>query len=171
MDGDYNHLMQAEQAVVELLHHAMKNRGYKIRCDSSKPDLTLYHIAASRGLVKFIEAIFNESDLHQLHADCANADGITPMYLAKLFEERVQHGLENPWEQVIQIIKRHGGKMRYPRKNVEHNIIYNGVYGWIPNEFKINLRPDIVHFITSLLTSYEKKEKNHFVASSIVKLI
>ena len=162
VDGDYLHLMRAEQAAVELLHHAMKNRGYKIRCDSSKPDLTLYHIAASRGLVKFIEAIFNESDLHQLHADCANADGITPMYLAKLFEERVQDGLENPWEQVIQIIKRHGGKMRYPRKNVEHNIIYNGVYGWIPNEFKINLRPDIVHFITSLLTSYEKKEKKSF---------
>ena len=162
VDGDYLHLMRAEQAAVELLHHAMKNRGYKIRCDSSKPDLTLYHIAASRGLVKFIEAIFNESDLHQLHADCANADGITPMYLAKLFEERVQDGLENPWEQVIQIIKRHGGKMRYPRKNVEHNIIYNGVYGWIPNEFKLNLRPDIVHFITSLLTSYEKKEKKSF---------
>ena len=162
VDGDYIHLMQAEQAAVELLHHAVKNRGYKIRCDSSKPDLTLYHIAASRGLVKFIEAIFNESDLHQLHADCANADGITPMYLAKLFEERVQDGLKNPWEQVIQIIKKHGGKMRYPRKNVEHNIIYNGAYGWIPNEFTINLRPDIVHFITSLLRSYEKKEKKSF---------
>ena len=162
VDGDYLHLIQAEQVAIELLHHAIKNRGYKIRCDSTKSDLTLYHLAASRGLVKFIEAIFNESDLHQLDADCANADGITPMYLAKLFEERVQDGLENPWEQVIQIIKRHGGKMRYPRKNVEHNIIYNGVYGWIPNEFTINLRPDIVHFITSLLTSYEKKEKKSF---------
>ena len=162
VDGDYLHLIQAEQVAIELLHHAIKNRGYKIRCDSTKSDLTLYHLAASRGLVKFIEAIFNESDLHQLDADCANADGITPMYLAKLFEERVQDGLENPWEQVIQIIKRHGGKMRYPRKNVEHNIIYNGAYGWIPNEFTINLRPDIVHFITSLLTSYEKKEKKTF---------
>ena len=162
VNGDYVHLIQAEQAAIELLHHAVKNRGYKIRCDSTKSDLTLYHMAASRGLVKFIEAIFSESDLHQLDADCANADGITPMYLAKLFEERVQDGLENPWEQVIQIIKRHGGKMRYPRKNVEHNLIYNGVYGWIPNEFTINLRPDIVHFITSLLTSYEKKEKKSF---------
>ena len=160
--GDYVHLIQAEQAAIELLHHAVKNRGYKIRCDSTKSDLTLYHMAASRGLVKFIEAIFSGSDLHQLDADCANADGITPMYLAKLFEESVQDGLENPWEQVIQIIKRHGGKMRYPRKNVEHNLIYNGVYGWIPNEFTINLRPDIVHFITSLLTSYEKKEKKSF---------
>ena len=163
VNGDYVHLIQAEQAAIELLHHAVKNRGYKIRCDSTKSDLTLYHMAASRGLVKFIEAIFSESDLHQLDADCANADGITPMYLAKLFEESVQDGLENPWEQVIQIIKRHGGKMRYPRKNVEHNLIYNGVYGWIPNEFTINLRPDIVHFITSLLTSYEKKEKKSFL--------
>ena len=162
VNGDYVHLIQAEQAAIELLHHAVKNRGYKIRCDSTKSDLTLYHMAASRGLVKFIEAIFSGSDLQQLDADCANADGITPMYLAKLFEESVQDGLENPWEQVIQIIKRHGGKMRYPRKNVEHNLIYNGVYGWIPKEFTINLRPDIVHFITSLLTSYEKKEKKSF---------
>ena len=162
VNGDYIHLIQAEQAAIELLHHAMKNRGYKIRCDFSKPDLTLYHLAVSRGLVHFVKAIFNESDLHQLDADCANADGITPIYLAKLFEQRVQDGLENPWEQVIQIIKRHGGKMRYPRKNVEHNIIYNGVYGWIPNEFTLDLRPDTVHFIMSLLMSYEKSEKKSF---------
>ena len=162
VNGDYIHLIQAEQAAIELLHHAMKNRGYKIRCDFSKPDLTLYHLAASRGLVHFVKAIFKESDLHQLDADCANADGITPIYLAKLFERMVQDGLENPWEQVIQVIKRHGGKMRYPRKNVEHNIIYNGVYGWIPNEFTLDLRPDTVHFIMSFLKSYEKSEKKSF---------
>ena len=52
--------------------------------------------------------------------------------------------------------------MRYPGKNAEYNIIYNGVHGWIPNEFTIDLRPDTLHFIMSLLMSYEKSEKKSF---------
>ena len=131
-DVDYQHLIRAEQAAITLLRHAV-NGGFKVRCNSSKPDLTLYHLAASRGLVKFIETLFNESDLHQLDVDCANADGITPIYLANLFQQRVQDGLDNPWKKVIQIIKQHGGEMRYPREDAEYNLIYNGVYGWIPH--------------------------------------
>ena len=130
-DVDYQHLIRAEQAAITLLRHAV-NGGFKVRCNSSKPDLTLYHLAASRGLVKFIETLFNESGLHQLDVDCANADGITPMYLANLFQQTVQDGLDNPWKKVIQIIKQHGGEMRYPREDAEYNLIYNGVYGWIP---------------------------------------
>ena len=130
-DTDYEHLIRADQAAITLLRHAV-NGGFQVRCNSSKPDLTLYHLAASRGLVKFIETLFNESDLHHLDVDCANADGITPIYLANLFQQRVQDGLDNPWKKVIQIIKQHGGEMRYPREDAEYNLIYNGVYGWIP---------------------------------------
>ena len=163
-DVDYQHLIRAEQAAITLLRHAV-NGGFKVRCNSSKPDLTLYHLAASRGLVKFIETLFNESDLHHLDVDCANADGITPIYLANLFQQRVQDGLDNPWKKVIQIIKQHGGEMRYPREDAEYNLIYNGVYGWIPYEFTLDLRPDIKHFITSLLMSYEKSENKSFRCS------
>ena len=130
-DTDYEHLIRADQAAITLLRHAV-NGGFQVRCNSSKPDLTLYHLAASRGLVKFIETLFYESSLHQLNVDCANADGITPIYLANLFQQRVQDGLDNPWKKVIQIIKQHGGEMRYPREDAEYNLIYNGVYGWIP---------------------------------------
>ena len=163
-DADYEHLIRAEQAAITLLRHAV-NGGFKVRCNSSKPDLTLYHLAASRGLVKFIETLFNESDLHHLDVDCANADGITPIYLANLFQQRVQDGLDNPWKQVIQIIKQHGGEMRYPREDAEYSLIYNGVYGWIPYDFLLDLRPDIKHFITSLLMSYEKSENKSFRCS------
>ena len=156
-DADYEHLIRAEQAAITLLRHAV-NGGFKVRCNSSKPDLTLYHLAASRGLVKFIETLFNESDLHHLDVDCANADGITPIYLANLFQQRVHDGLVNPWKKVIQIIKQHGGEMRYPREDAEYNLIYNGVYGWIPYEFTLDLSDMIKHFITSFLTSYEKSE-------------
>ena len=130
-EADYEHLIRADQAAITLLRHAV-NGGFQVRCNSSKPDLTLYHLAASRGLVKFIETLFYESALHQLNVHCANADGITPIYLANLFQQRVQDGLDNPWKKVIQIIKQHGGEMRYPREDAKYNLIYNGVYGWIP---------------------------------------
>ena len=166
VDADFHHRLKAEEAAIELLRHAVKSRGYKIRCDSSKAELTLYHLAASRGLLKFIEVIFSERDLHQLDVDCANTDGITPMYLAKLFKQNEElDGQENPWEQVIQIIKRHGGKMRDPEKMAEFSIIYNGVYGLIPKEFRLGLRPDIFHFITSLLKSFQKRENRPFHCS------
>ena len=166
VDADFHHRLKAEEAAIELLRHAVKSRGYKIRCDSSKAELTLYHLAASRGLLKFIEVIFSERDLHQLDVDCANTDGITPMYLAKLFKQNEElEGQGIPWEQVIQIIKRHGGKMRYPKKMAEYSIIYNSVYGWIPDEFTLDLRPDIFHFITSLLKSFQIREKRPFHCS------
>ena len=166
VDADFHHRLKGEEAAIELLRHAVKSRGYKIRCDSSKAELTLYHLAASRGLLKFIEVIFSERDLHQLDVDCANTDGITPMYLAKLFKQNEElEGQGNPWEQVIQIIKRHGSKMRYPKKMAEYSIIYNGVYGWIPDEFTLDLRPDIFHFITSLLKSFQIREKRPFHCS------
>ena len=163
-DADHEHLIRAEQAAITLLHHAV-NGGFKVRCNSSKPDLTLYHLAASRGLVKFIETLFNESGLHQLDVDCANADGITPIYLANLFQQRVQDDLDSPWKKVIQIIKQHGGEMRYPREDAEYNLIYNGVYGWIPYEFTLDLSDMIKHFISSFLTSYEKSENKSFRCS------
>ena len=166
VDADFHHRLKAEEAAIELLRHAVKSRGYKIRCDSSKAELTLYHLAASRGLLKFIEVIFSERDLHQLDVDCANTDGITPMYLAKLFKQNEElEGQGIPWEQVIQIIKRHGGKMRYPKKMAEYSIIYNSVYGWIPDEFTLDLRPDIFHLITSLLKSFQIREKRPFHCS------
>ena len=166
VDSDFHHRLKGEEAAIELLRHAVKSRGYKIRCDASKAELTLYHLAASRGLLKFINVIFSERDLHQLDVDCANTDGITPMYLAKLFKQNEElEGQGNPWEQVIQIIKRHGGKMRYPKKMAEYSMIYNGVYGWIPDEFTLDLRPDIFHFITSLLKSFQIREKRPFHCS------
>ena len=163
-EADYEHLIRADQAAITLLRHAV-NGGFQVRCNSTKPDLTLYHLAASRGLVKFIETLFNESGLHQLDVDCANADGITPIYLANLFQQRAQDSLDNPWKKVFQIIKQHGGEMRYPRGDAEYNLIYNGVYGWIPYEFTLDLRPDIKHFITSLLMSYEKSKNKSFRCS------
>ena len=158
-------MIRASDAAIELLHHAMKSRGYQIACDSSKPELTLYHLAASRGLANFIEVLLKEKESHQVDVNCPNKDGLTPMYLAKIFGKGMSDGGYNPWEHVIQIIKSHGGEMQYPEKDAEYNVIYNRLYGWIPNAFTLDLSPSTRHFIPSLLTMYQKSENNSFFCS------
>ena len=170
-DVDIGHLIQAEQAAVELLRHAVKTRGYKIRCDCTKAELTLYHLAASRGLANFIKVIFNETDLDQLDVDCANADGITPLYLANLFKPiGFESGPHDRWTELIHVIKQHGGKTLNPTKDAEHSIIFNSVFGSFPKKFTLDLRPDVVQFVTSLLTSYGKNENESFRCSFVSDL-
>ena len=147
-------MTRTSDATIELLRHAMKSRGYRVKCDSSKPELTLYHLAASRGLVNVIEELFNERKFHQLDVDCPNADGITPMYLARVFGIEVESGIYNPWEHVISVIESYGGKMRYPYKDAEYILIYNRIHGYIPVNITLDIRPDIPHFVSSLLLSY-----------------
>ena len=82
----------ASEVAIALLHHAMKTRGFQVVCDYNKPDLTLYHLAASRGLVKFIQATLKEKGQHKIDVNCYNSDGITPLYLAKVFSFQVTKG-------------------------------------------------------------------------------
>lgn len=143
----------------------MNSRGYRITCDSKRPELTLYHLAASRGLVKFVEVLLKERESHQLNVNCPNKDGITPMYLAKIFGNRVSGGYYNPWEHVIQVIESYGGEMLYPTKEAEYNVIYSRLYGWIPKDFTFDLKPSVHRFLTSLLTLYEKGENSSFLCT------
>ena len=145
---------------IELLRHKMKTHGFQIVCDSSKAELTLYHLAASRGLVKFIKEIFKDKNLHQLDVNCPNRDGITPMYLAKIFGSQVKSDTYKPWAEVIQYIKNQGGQMQYPSRNTEYNVIYNRLYGWIPKDFKLKLRPDVGGFVVGLLSTYGYLQNN-----------
>ena len=156
---------------IELLRHKMKTSKFQIVCDSSKAELTLYHLAASRGLVKFINQIFEDKDFHKLDVNCPNRDGITPMYLAKIFSDLVEKNIYNPWEEVERFIKNQGGKTQYPNRGSEYNAVYNRLYGWIPTEFKFNLRPDIQGFIFRLLSIYEFWQINstHCQTNSINK--
>ena len=139
---------------IELLRHKMKTHGFQIVCDSSKAELTLYHFAASRGLVKFIEEIFKDKNLHRLDVDCPNKDGITPMYLAKIFGNEMDIDTYKPWAEVVQFIENQGGKMQYPSRHAENNLIYNRLYGWIPEDFRFKLRPDVRGFVVGLLSTY-----------------
>ena len=129
----YGHLKfyKASTIALDLLRHKMKTSDFQIICDSSKGKLTLYHLAASRGLLHFIEEILNDKDFHQLDVDCPNRDGITPMYLAKLSSNREEGGVfkySNPWAGVLEFVENLGGQMQYPRRHAECNVIYYRLY-------------------------------------------
>jgi len=145
---------------IELLRHKMKTNGFRIVCNSSKTELTLYHLAASRGLAKFIKEIFKDKMLHQSDINCPNRDGITPMYLAKIFSKVVEQDSHNPWTEVIRFIENQGGQMQYPSRNAEYNVIYSRLYGWIPKDVELKLRPDVSGFVVGLLSTYGYWQNN-----------
>ena len=145
---------EASDVALELLRHKMNTSDFKIVCDRNKGELTLYHLAASRGLVHLIKEIFRNKDLHELNVDCPNRDGITPMYLAKIFSNNVSDHVYNPWNEIVQFITSQGGRMQYPKRGAEYIVIYNRLYGWIPKEIDMNIRPDIRGFLVGLLSTY-----------------
>ena len=145
---------KASAVALELLRHKMKTSGFKIVCDSTKAKLTLYHLAASRGLIDFVKGIFKNNRLHQLSVNCPNRDGITPMYLAKIFSNLVEVDVYNPWKEVVQFINNQGGRMQYPRRGAEYSTIYNRLYGWLPKDINLNMRPDVRGFVIGLLSTY-----------------
>ena len=153
--SEIEHLIMDGASVValELLRLKMKS-GFQIVCDSGKAELTLYHLAASRGLITFIKEIFKDKKLHKLDIDCPNSDGITPMYLAKLFSNVVKSDQYNPWAEVIQFIENQGGQIKYPNRDAEYNVIYNRLHGWIPKDLELNLRPDVRGFVVGLLSTF-----------------
>ena len=152
----------ASLVALQLLHQAMKTRGFQIVCDPGKSELTLYHLAASRGLAKFIQEIFKEKEQHKLDVNCPNKDGITPLYLANVFSFEVKGGSYNPWKEVIRIIKDRGGILMLPSKDVEMNIIYKRLFGWIPNDLEINLRGDVRDFVLGLVSTFQNRQKHTF---------
>ncbi|XP_022810060.1 uncharacterized protein LOC111347065 [Stylophora pistillata] len=157
LSDQYDHLKLYRVSVValELLRHKMKTSGYQIICDSSKAELTLYHLAASRGLLHFIKEIFKDKDSHQLDVDCPNRDGITPMYLAKISSKHEEDGVfkfSNPWARVVEFIEKMGGHMQYPSRHAEYNVIYYRLYDWIPKEEKVNLRPGVRELFAELVS-------------------
>ena len=147
--------IQASDAALALLQHAYKNRDFRIRCDPNKAELTLYHAAASRGLVKFVKYLLEENTLYGLDVNCSNKHGITPMYLAKLYGSQIPEGEYNPWALVVDVIERHGGQLSYPDKDVERYVIHSYLFGrFSAGHFELNIEEHIRHFLVEFVRSF-----------------
>ena len=145
---------RASDAAFELLQHVYKNRDFRVRCDSNKAELTLYHAAASRGLMKFVKHLLEKKTLYGLDVNCPNRHGITPMYLAKLYGNQIPEGELNPWALVVDVIERHGGQLSYPDKDVERYVIYNYLYYGFTEHFELNIEEHIRHFLVEFVRSF-----------------
>ena len=145
---------RASAAAFELFQHAYKKQDFRIRCDSNKAELTLYHAAASRGLVKFVMQLLEEKNLYGLDVNCPNKHGITPMYLAKLYGSHIPEGEYSPWALIVDVIERHGGQLSYPDKDVERYVIYNFLYGGFSGHFELFIEEHIRHFLVEFVRSF-----------------
>ena len=67
-----------------LLNHILENGTLEMGCDATRSDLTLYHIAASRGMWQFVAHLLSSNKVTGIDVNCPNKDGITPLYLATI---------------------------------------------------------------------------------------
>ena len=102
-----------------ILNHLIQFGTVNIGCDASRPDLSLYHLAAIRGMWPFVYQLLSKKQLLGVDVNCPNRDGITPMYLAKLVGGDTCNW-HSPWCKVVKVIEEFGGTFRYPKLEAEY---------------------------------------------------
>ena len=112
----------ASWSAFALLDHILKYTTMNIGCDRRRSDLTLYHIAASRGMWSFVERLLSEKRILGIDVNCPNKDGITPMYLAKFFGGDSCEW-DSPWCKVVDVIQRFGGNLHHPSLESEYFLV------------------------------------------------
>ena len=152
----------ASKVATYLLQQVSK-KGFALHCSKG---LTVYHYAASRGMVKFIKALFEELHLSQNDQVCKDKNRITPVYLAQLYENfflktkpidwyTVALSQNNPWKDVVTFVRANGNhKHVYPRKTAELFLLHNYLYKHFDRPFQPNLTSEI---IKGLVTSVKLK--------------
>lgn len=121
----------ASMSASVILSHLLLRGSVDIACDKRRPDLTLYHIAAIRGMWQFISRLFSAKRITGLDVNCANKHGITPMYLAKLVGGATCEW-DSPWCRVLKIIQNRGGTLQYPTQEAEYFLISTLFFGMRP---------------------------------------
>ncbi|KAJ7370124.1 hypothetical protein OS493_034053 [Desmophyllum pertusum] len=124
-----------------ILDHLLRNGTMDIGCNKDRSDLTLYHVAASRGMWQFIAHLFSTSRIIGIDVNCPNKDGITPMYLA-YFIGGDSCEWHSPWCKVIDVIKSYGGRLQYPTLEAEYFLIFNIFFGRNPSPLFLDLTED-----------------------------
>ena len=143
---------------IELLEYVYNN-GYRIECNPNKAELTLYHAAASRGLVDFVKHLLVERERYGVDVNCTNKHGITPMYLAKVFGQHLQEQ-HNPWESVVDIIREHGGELRYPDNEIHLYVLHNYLYAAIPAwPLQLKVEEHVRHFLIGFVGLFNTSER------------
>ncbi|XP_068739572.1 ankyrin-3-like [Montipora capricornis] len=124
----------------EILDHGLQNEMFDVGCNESRSDLTLYHVAASQGMWKFVAHLLSSKRVRGINVNCPNKHGITPMYLAKFTGGDSCEGY-GPWCKV-DVIKSFGGTLQYPTLEAEYFLITNVFFGKSPSPLSLELSDD-----------------------------
>lgn len=135
-----------------ILEHLTAEKPLNIGCDQTEV-LTILHLAATRGMWRFIDKLFKDkeqSNVIGINPNCATKHGITPMYLSLIYGGLDCDWEENPWCKVVSVLKQHGGSQTInPAPVTEYFIIVNAIFHGMPEKFEHDLTFD------SLLTLEE----------------
>ncbi|XP_078384792.1 uncharacterized protein LOC144667264 [Oculina patagonica] len=121
-----------------ILDYLLRNGTVDVGCNKTRSELTIYHVAATRGMWQIIAHLLSRSDIIGMDVNCPNKDGITPMYLAK-FIGGDSCEWNSPWCKVVDIIKSYGGTLQYPPLETEYFLIFNVFFGRNPSSLFLEL--------------------------------
>ena len=151
----------ASWSAFALLDHILKYSTLNIGCDRRQSDLTLYHIAASRGMWTFVERLLSDKKVLDIDVNCPNKDGITPMYLAKFFGGDSCEW-DSPWCKVVDVIQQFNGSLHYPTLESEYFLIST-----IEKRFITTLYVDLTRQEMGLLQDFERDCQNYTTMASV----
>ncbi|XP_015765942.1 PREDICTED: ankyrin-2-like [Acropora digitifera] len=152
----------ASLTALEILEHGLQSEAFDVGCNESRPDLTLYHVAATRGMWQLVAHLLTSNKVTGIDANCPNKHGITPMYLAKFMGGNACEGY-SPWCKVIDVIKTYGGTLQYPTLEAEYFLIFNVFFGKNPSPLSLELSNEEV---MSLRKKWGRHECEQYKISS-----
>ena len=128
----------ASLTALEILDHGLQIEAFDVGCNVSRPDLTLYHVAAIRGMWRLIALLLKSNKVTGIEVNCPTKHGITPLYLAKFIAGNSCKSY-SPWCKVVEIIKSYGGTLQYPTLAAEYFLIFNVLFGKRPIPLSLEL--------------------------------
>ena len=172
---------KASKVAILILREVLKKTNFKIRCDGTSTELTIYHLAAYRGLQEFLNHLLDDLKPHGFDIDCPDKFGVTPLYLAKLF---IGDGTDNklhPWKKIVRLIESSGGTLRYPHKEAELRLLYTHLYDSTKQSVHINTslaekllqlleRTDNLDHCFEMFHAFvQKNESNNFLLYAVME--
>ena len=160
----------AEEAADVLLQATRHISAFDVGCNNAKISLTVYHLSAYGGLTDFVNTLLSSRQDLGVDVNCSNVHGITPLYLAKLHVGTQKRGQSqrDPWQEIVNLIEENGGRLTYPNRDVELNVLYKHLFGGNLNPFVLDQSelPNNL-FFKSLATQCRQPDLKHYGTGSM----
>ena len=168
--SSFNARRTAEEAADVLLQATRHISAFDVGCNSAKMSLTVYHLSAYGGLTDFVNTLLSSRQDLGVDVNCSNVHGITPLYLAKLHVGTQKRGQSqrDPWQEIVNLIEENGGRLTYPNRDVELNVLYKHLFGGNLNPFVLDQSelPNNL-FFKSLATQCRQPDLKHYGTGSM----